>query len=195
MFRSLVIATTALLCACSTAALAQEGPGVAVGEINQQWNRVTIDYGVGDPATTELHVITRDGRTVVVDRNSLLDGTLVWDRKIDHHHVAPGRYRLEVVATGPNGTSKAIVRLKLGLIYVGSVHSRKGNTVLRYALAEAARVRLFVRRVGTRKFVLAERRIGFRGRNHITWDFRVNGRRVAAGRYVMLLRAVSLPTG
>ena len=169
---------------------------MAVGAIYQEWNVVTIDYGVGDPATTELRVHTRDGRTVVVDRETALDGTLVWDRKIDHHHVSPGRYRLEVVATDAAGaSSRANVRVNLGLVYVGTaVQARKGSVVLRYTLAEASRVRLFVRRIGTRRFLLAERRTGLRGNNHVTWDFRVDGRRVAGGRYQLLLRAVSVET-
>ena len=193
MSRLTILAVAGLLAACSSTAVAQDGPGIAVGAIHQEWNVVTIDYGVGDPATTELRVHTRDGRTVVVDRETKLDGTLVWDRKIDHHHVTPGRYRLEVVATNAAGSSRTNVRLNLGLLYVGdAVQAGQGNVVLRYTLAEVARVRLFVRKIGTRRFVLADRRTGLRGNNHVTWDFRVNGQRVAGGRYEMLLRAVSL---
>src|SRR3954449_7958767 len=99
MRRLILIAAAGLIAGSSSSAHAQSGPGVAVGEIHQEWNSVTVDYGVGDPATTELHVRTHDGRDVVVDRKTALDGTLVWNRKIDNHHVAPGFYRLDVVAT------------------------------------------------------------------------------------------------
>ena len=190
---ALVVAGLLLSSATVQAQTDATPPGVAVGEIHQDWNLVTVDYGVGDPATTELLVRTRDGRSVVVDRKTALDGTLVWDRKIDHRHVAPGRYVLEVRATSPGGTSRALVRINLGLVYVGKqVQTRRGSAVLNYALAAPARVRLYVRRLGTKRFVLAERRTGVRGNNRITWDFRVRGQRVRGGRYQLLLRAVSL---
>ena len=195
MRRVFAIAVAGLL--LSTAPVhAQNGPGVAVGEIHQDWNLVTVDYGVGDPATTELHVRTHDGRDVVVDRKTALDGTLVWNRKINNHHVAPGFYRLDVVATNSAGASTAVIRMNLGLVYVGTqVITRKGSAVMRYALAERSRVRLFVRRVGTKRWVLAEQRTGVRGHNKITWNFKVRGQRVHGGRYQMLLRAVSLASG
>src|SRR4051812_10818862 len=174
MRRLILIAAAGLIAGSSSSAHAQSGPGVAVGEVHQEWNIVTVDYGVGDPATTELHVFTHDGRNVVVDRKTALDGTLVWNRKINHHHVSPGRYRLQVVSKNANGTSTANVRVNLGLVYVGTnVQTRRGNAVLKYTLAAAALVRLYVRRVGTRRFFLAERRTGVRGHNHITWDFTV----------------------
>ena len=192
MRRVFAIAVAGLLLS-SAPVHAQNGPGVAVGEIHQDWNMVTVDYGVGDPATTELHVRPHDGRDVVVDTKTALDGTLVWDRKIDNHHVAPGFYRLDVVATNSAGTSRSIIRMNLGLLYVGTqVITRKGSALMRYSLASAAKVRLFVRRVGTKRWQLAEVRTGARGNNHLPWDFTVHGRRVHGGRYQMLLRAVSL---
>src|SRR4051794_4658387 len=198
MRRAFAVAVAGLLLSSAPvhAQTASNPPGVAVGEVHQEWNAVTVDYGVGDPATTELHVRTHDGRDVVVDRKTALDGTLVWNRKIDNHHVAPGRYVLAVVATNTGGTSSSFIRINLGLVYVGTqVQTSHGDAVLRYTLAEKARVRLFVRKVGTRRWQLAERRTGVRGHNRITWDFRVHGQRVHGGRYQMLLRAVSLAPG
>ena len=192
MRRLILIAAVGLVAGSSSTAFAQ-GPGVAIGKIHQEWNVVTIDYGVGDPATTELHVFTHDGRDVVVDRKTALDGTLVWDRKIDNHHVAPGHYRLDVVATNSGGSSRAVVSIDLGLLYMGTgAQTRHNSVMLRYTLAAESSVRLFVRKLGTKRWFLAEVRTGNRGKNQITWDFRIRGRRVTGGHYRMLLRAVSL---
>src|SRR3954447_888930 len=90
----------------TTSALAQDsGPGIAIGSVAQGWNKVRVDFGVGDPARTELRVLLPGGRAIVVDRSSALQGTLVWDRKVSFRHVHPGRYTLQVIATNASGTS------------------------------------------------------------------------------------------
>jgi hypothetical protein len=177
----------------STALGQDSGPGIAIGSVTQGWNKVRVDYGVGDPARTELRVVLPGGRSFVVDRGTALQGTLVWNRRLSFRRVNPGSYRLEVVATNASGTSVAAIRLKLNLAYLfGGARLVGGKAVLHYALAGPARVRLFVRRAGAKRYHLAVQRIAWSGHNKLSWDFTVGGQRVKGGRYFLLLRAVRL---
>lgn len=165
-------------------------PEVAIGQIRQAWNAVEVDYGLADANTAKLEVVTPAGETIIADLREGVSGTLVWDRKVQRVHAPLGRYRLTVVAAGAGGENQTTRFVNLGLLYTARPVLTRFGIRVRYDLAEDAAVEMLVRTARGTSMVV-DRRRGRRGFNQMTWDLRVNGRRVEGGRYRLQLVATT----
>src|SRR3954454_24498143 len=115
MRRAFAVAVAGLLLSSAPvhAQTASNPPGVAVGEVHQEWEAVTVDYGVGDPATTELHARTHDGRDVALDGKAAVARRLDSNAKTDTPRAAAGRSVLAVGGGNTGGTIGSFIRINL----------------------------------------------------------------------------------
>ena len=184
------LATVTVAAGQATDAGETAAPEVAIGQVRQTWDMVEVDYGTVDADSATLLVEAIDGDAEIVDKDTSVSGTLVWDRRLGGSAAPLGRYRLTVIGRGPGGQGTESKTIDLRLLYTRPARVTRTGVAVPYYLAEPATVVLRLRRKnGT--FAPVERRTGSRGPNRITWDFKLDGKRVPAGRYVLQLVATT----